>query len=404
MQQIHRLLRYTEKYTQIDMVYFSHGSFWLLFGYSLQLITGLLLATSFANILSKDQYGFYQFIISTASIIAAFTLTGTGTAIVRSTAQGDEGSLRRGAITTLKWSTGIACGGILLSLYYFVQGNISLSIAFALVAATQPFITSFNLYKTYLQGKQFFRDSTIIESTQRLIPFALLLLTINISPDPLILVIVYFISQAISSLGAYYFVIRKFNLQKTPNTELINYSKHLSIIESISEVANAADKALVWIFLGATPTAVYALAQFPITHLNAMFGFVRQLAFPKLVTVLPKKIKLYFIIALIVFVVYIIIAPFIFQVLFPKYIESVLLSQVLALSILTVPRSLISQTFAAHKMKRELYILNITTPIIRLGALIIGLPFFGIWGAIGAIILSEWFAAILQWQLFKKYK
>jgi len=382
------------------MVYVAKGGSWLIAGYGLQLVMGIILATSFANLLSKESYGAYQFIISMASIVGVFTLTGIGTAIGRAVAQGETGALRYGAKISLKWSISILVVGAILAVYYFLRGNSTLAIAFAVVGLLQPLITASNLYKPYLQGRQLFREGVIIENSQRILPFLALLVALIITRNPLALAIVYFASQALSSSLAYLFVVRKHRLESTPNNELVSYSKHLSVMASFGEISGTADKVLVWVFLGAAPTAAYGLALLPIIHLQAIFGFLHQLAFPKLAKksldelkkVLSEKIRIYWFMALLVVGVYILIAPTLFFIFFPKYPESVIFSQILALSILAVPRAFIEQTFTAHKMTKELYIVSITKPFIRILLLAIGLWLFGIWGIIGAILLSEWFS------------
>ena len=404
---VYNILRWSEKYVKTDMIYLTKGGFWLLFSYSIQAITGLILSVSFANLLAKESYGFYQFVISMASILAVFSLTGIGTAIIRGIAQGDEGCLRPSVKVSLKWTLGILLTAAATSLFNWTKGNYQLSIAFAVVAIAQPLITTFNLYKTYLQGKKLFKSYSVIQTAQRLLPFTLLLIAILCTRNPLTLVIVYFISHAISAVLIYLYVVIKFKLPKQSEVkDLVKYGKHLSLMESMAELATAADKVLIWFFLGAAPTAAYALAQLPINSSPASLFFPR-LAFPKcpkkfgrLAKALPGKIRTYWIVALAVVVLYIISAPTIFHIFLPKYPEAVIYTQVLSLVILVVPRSLVTHTFAAHQRTKELYLVNFSTPIIRLSLLAIGLPMFGIWGVIGATLISEWCAALLQWKLF----
>ena len=53
-------------------------------------------------------------------------------------------------------------------------------------------------------------------------------------------------------------------------------------------------------------------------------------------------------------------------------------------------------------MKRELYIINITGPGMRIALLGALLPLYGIWGAVIALLLSELVITGIQWYLFKK--
>lgn len=406
---LHTLLRWSEKYTKTDMVYLASGGAWILLGYLVQIISGLALAVAFANFVPKEVFGTYQFILSGAAIVSVFTLTGMGGAIARTAAQGSDSALRYGFRIQMIWSSGIVLAAGACALYYYANGNALLGNAFLLVAALQPFITGFGLYKSFLQGKQLFRESVILETLQRLLSFVVLLGALSWTDDPLVLVSVYLISNAVSLCLAYLFVVKKHQAPLLADPELKSYSKHLSVMESFAEVASVLDKILIWVFIGAAPLAAYVIAQLPVMHLQNMFGFMRVLMFPKLarkdfselLKVLPEKIRIYSLISLLVVSAYILAAPFLFGLLFPAYPESVLFSQVLALSVLAVPRSLVAQTFIAHQKKRELYIMNISTPTVRVVLLAVLLWFWGIWGAIIAVLITELYATILQWHLFR---
>lgn len=403
-------LRSLERYTKTDMVYLASGGSWLVLGYALQTLTGLILSVAFANLLPKEAFGTYQFVLSLAAIVGVFTLTGVGTALVRSVAKGATGTLRYGVRTQLAWSLGMIAVSGALSLYYYLNGNLLLSAALLIIGACQPFITGFGLYKWHLQGAQRFGESVAIEAVQRLVPFAALLVAVFLTDDPLLLIFVYFVSNALSLFGAYLFVVLRHKLPLTVDPEFTKYSKHLSVMESLAEIAAAADKVLVWAFLGAAPLAAYALAQLPVIHMQNLFGFVRSLAFPKLAqkefaelkSALPSMMARYFFIALAAVLTYLLLAPFLFTLLFPAYPEAVAYSQLLALVVLGVPRSLIGQSFAAHERTKELYIINLSTPLLRVVLLCVLLPLFGIWGAIAAVLATELYIATAQLVLFKR--
>lgn len=405
-----RLADFLHKKFKFDSHYFLKGGSWLVLGYGIQIVTGLVLTVFLANSLSQTAYGKYQFIIAMSGFISIFTLTGVGTAISYHAARGTAGALRYGFRTQMLWNLGIVGISLALSAYYWWMEDMSLSTAFILVALFQPFIISFALYKVHLQAVQRIEESTIIDIIQRLFPFISLLTALLFTRDPVGLMSVFLISQTLSLGCAYHYTVTKHKLPITPDLELRKYSKHLSLMESFMQGALAIDKIVVWMLLGAAPVAVYSLAYMPVTHLYIIFGFVRQLAFPKLANQkliilrlsLPKKIKIFLFSSIAAVGAYILAAPFIFKVLFPAYIEAVLYSQVLSLAILAVPFTLIKQTFAAHQMTRELYTINITTALVRIIVAVSGVWFFGIWGVVLSIIVSEYYSSLLQIILFRK--
>ncbi|MBU1159916.1 hypothetical protein KKD04_01900, partial [Patescibacteria group bacterium] len=103
----------------------------------------------------------------------------------------------------------------------------------------------------------------------------------------------------------------------------------------------------------------------------------------------------------IIAVLYIIAAPYIFKFLFPQYIESVLFSQIVILSLL-IPSTLIAETFDAHLRKKEIYIIRTTVPIIKIILLLALLPFYGIWGAIAATLIGNFLNFIFCLFFFRK--
>lgn len=406
---ISRLFSYLSPSAQKEVAYFLRGGFWLMLGYVAQVSLGIALAAALANLLPKDIYGAYQFVLSMAAVVSVFTLTGMGSAIARAAAQGSHGALRYGTRKQLQWSAAVAFLSLALAAYYAYKGNQQLVAPFLLLACTQPFVLGFGLYRTFLYGAQRFRQSVRIDMLQRALPSLALIGTLFVTQDLTVIIAVFFISQAISLAGGYLYVVWKYRLPSTPDRELYQYSKHLSVMESLNEIAAVADKVLVWVFLGAAPLAAYALAQLPVIHLQTILGFGRTLAFPRFASApfsevrarIPKAIRTFFLLSLAVVVGYVALAPIFFSLLFPKYPEAVAYSQVLAFAALSIPRSLISEAFRAHGFTRELYYINITAPLTRIALLFLGLYLYGIWGAIAGILCAEAFSAIFQWTLFK---
>jgi O-antigen/teichoic acid export membrane protein len=331
-------------------------------------------------------------------------------AVTRAAAQGSESALRAGFRTQMRWSIGIVLASGIVSLYYFLNDNNTLAFSFLIVGAFAPFVESFRLYRSYLLGKQRFRESTTLGLWRRPLPIIAILAALYFTGDPVLLVFVYFSSNALSLGLMYWLVIRRYSLPATEDAGLTNYSKHLSVMNIFTTVTNNVDKILIFHFLGAAPLASYALAQLPVTQLRSMLGLIKPLTLPKITkksfeelqSFLPAKIRLVSMVTIAIIVLYIVSAPFLFSLLFPSFPESTIYSQVLALLLLGVPRQLIMQAFTAHERKRELYIVRTAYPITRVAFLIVLLPLYGIWGAIIALIVAEVSMMMLQLFLFRK--
>jgi len=405
---IYKTLRWSEKYTKTDMIYLTKGGFWLLFSQITIIVAGLISAIALANLIPKEIYGTYQFIMSVAVIISAFTLTGMGTPLIKAVAHGRGGALRRGVHTQLLWGIGIVIAGAVFATYYYLNDNITLALSFIIVGALSPFLGSFGLTKSFFVGKKLFREKALHEIWRRFIPVIFVIVTILLTHNPVIIILVYFLTNTLSAGLLYWIIVRKYNLKKTEEKEMINYGKHLSVIDVFSTIIGQADKILIFHFLGAIPMATYALALLPVKQLKGVFGLLHSLSFPKLSVIefsklkqiLPRKVRFLLLIAGVVVIAYIFLAPFMYKIFFPTFLESIVFSQVLMLTLLSKPRSFYMQAFIAHHMKKEVYIFNISSSTLSIILLVILLPLYGIWGAVYTLLITQLYSNILIRYLF----
>ncbi|MEX0909739.1 MAG: oligosaccharide flippase family protein, partial [Candidatus Paceibacterota bacterium] len=260
-------------------------------------------------------------------------------------------------------------------------------------------------------GKKQFRKNTLLGFVRRIIPILVLLATIAVTDNVILIVFAYFASNTLTMLSVYFTAKREIEsgpMDKKKAREMISNSKHFSLMNVAGTAAGQLDKILVFHFLGAAPLAVYAFATMPVIQLRKFSSVLRTLIIPKITTrsipelkkSIPKKMLILTIVAVCVVLLYISFAPFLFELIFPKYIESVHLSQVFSLSLLVTPFIFISETFRAHMKKRELYITQTAVPITRIILLLILTPLYGIWGAVVAILLTLVVAALLSTYLF----
>ena len=381
-------------------------------GYSGQMVIGIILTIALSNLLPKEAYGTYQFIISVSAIIGGITLSGMGTALMRTVARGSKGALQYAFKTQLVWSSGIILAGGAVALYYFLNGDTRLAIAFLATGALMPFLTGFSLYRPYLEGRRLFRESTTLGMWRRPLPAIAVFITLLFTDNPIILVLTYFLSQTVSMGLLYWLVVRKYPESAQANPELLNYSKHLSVMGIVGIIASNMDKMLVFHFLGAAPVAVYTLAQLPSTQILKMFSLAGSLVFPKfaqrnlsaLRETLTHKIYVFSFATIAVVALYITLSPYIFKLIFPMYQEAVFLSQILILAVLTKPFTLYAQVFAAHGLKRAQYFTQISVAIIKLSLLLVLLPLYGLWGAVWTTLATSIYWSIIVAVLFYRRK
>ncbi len=408
----YNLLRQSEKWTKTDMIYLAKGGFWLSLGQIISAISAFLLAIAFANLLPKETYGIYKYILSIVGILMIPTLSGMQTAVTQAVAQGFEGSLIPALKTKIRWGLLSGLGSMILAIYYYINNNIDLTFSFLITAIFLPFIDAFNLYGSLLNGRKQFRLSAKYNVITQTLSISGIIGVLFFSDNIFLIIFAYFFLNTLLRFVFLKISINKLSLNKNRNPKTIPYGKHLSLMSVISTISGNLDKILLWHFLGASDVAIYAFARAPISQLSAFLKSIITLSFPKLAInsteaikkTLPKKMFKFFIIIATGVIIYNILATPFFKTFFPQYLDSVKYTRVWSLVLLFFPQKLIGATLQAKMQKKELYILSITNPIIQIIMLVILLPIYGIYGALIANLIPYAWNAILQFYFLKKMR
>jgi O-antigen/teichoic acid export membrane protein len=404
------LLRWSERYTKTDMIYLAKDGSWLGLGQLFSTAAAFVTAIAFANLISQDIYGQYKFVLSVAGILTIFSLQGLSSAMVRAVSQGARDVLVSGVLTHLKWSVGMAIAAAATALYYFLNENQVLGWSLVIVALLHPLLSAVKLYDSYLEGKKDFARQTYYKIAQAIIAAAIIVAVLFYTGNPIAIVLAYYGSATVLALIGFFLVKRRYaehaNLSLKP--EILSFSKHLSLMDIFGKVAEHLDKVLIFHFVGAAPLAVYSIATAPIAQINGLGKILNTLALPKLSqrplaeikASIHRKALLILLTAGAIVAAYIIAAPFLFELLFPQYLDSIALSQWSALTLLALPLMIYQQTFMAHARKRELYIQKTSSPVIKIALLAVLTPLYGVAGVIAAVLIAKAaLACMLLWMM-----
>jgi len=408
---IFNFLKWTEKWTKTDMVYLAKGGFWLSINQVFTTLSALLLSVAFANLIPVEKYGEYKFILSIFPILAIPTLSGMQTAINRAAAKGFDGVLMTGIKTSVKWGMLGGVASLFVSLFYYLNNNINLTLSFLIIAVFVPFMDPLNSFGSFLQGKKKFELSTKLNIVREIFNTAVAIISLLLTKNIVLLIFIYFISRTIIRFILLLITIGKAKENDAQDSESISIGKHYSLMGIIGIIAEQADKILVFHYLGATELAIYTFAMLPINQLNGFFfKNLSVLAFPKLSEItaeelkktLPSKIYKYMGITLIISAFYIILAPLFFKLLFPQYMEAVIYSQFFVLSFTLVPFSLYNTALSAQGAVKKLYNFSFMTSTIKILLFMVLLPIYGIGGAIATILLIQLCAISYLIFIFKR--
>ncbi len=407
----YKLLVRTQGLTGTDNVYLAKQGSCLVIGNIINVVASFLLAMAFGRLLPIEIYGDYRYILSIIIVVGIFALPGIDDAILQAVANNFDGSFKKGLKEKLKWSVlgSIACL-IMSGYFFFFKDNFDLTISLIIASVFFPVLQSTGLYLSYLGGKKFFGIQTTYNVLTQIISSLFIIIALFLTNSLIVLVLVYFLSYAV--LGATFFIlsIKKFPPNNNVDEKFIGFGKHLSLFHIVSTVANQIDKILLFNLLGPAQLAIYSFASMPTSEANIFLKNVRALALPKFSTktkeeikktLLTKIFRATLIMALLV-IAFILIAPFIYKILFPQYIDSINYARLLFLIVLFFPFSLIPLYFQAQMMKKELYQFGIISQIIIMTLTIVLVPVWGVIGAITARLAGQFVSVILSIILFKK--
>jgi len=404
----YHLLRRSEDFFKTDMVYLAKGGLWLTLFQIFSAVIALSLSVVFANFFPKHEFGIYKYVISAAGIIGAFSLTGLGTAVTKAVSEGYDGTLREGYWTNLKWSGGIIIISLGLALYYFFNENAVLAASFIIIALTAPVINSTSLFTSFLNGKKDFKRTTLYGTLKNIFTTLPLIIAIFITSQPLVIILIYFASSALSGLIFYLLTIKIYKIPETSNAETTSYAKHLSLMSVLNIIAENVDKVVVFQYVGAVELAIYTFATAIPVQIKSGLKNIYQLAFPKftlrslteLKKEMPRKIIIFFLVTLPIAIAYVLSAPTIFTILFPKYLDAVIYSQVFSIGLLFYSSLFLTTALQSQKMIPQLYKANLFSAISKIISLAIFVFFFGLWGVIIARVANEAISLIINSILF----
>jgi O-antigen/teichoic acid export membrane protein len=371
------------------------GSVILSIGQGIAALSGFVLTLGLVKFLDQAAYGQYNYILSLAGIIGAFTLSGMDSAVAQSVARGFDKTLLQGFKIKFYWSIPASLIAVCVGGYYLYQGDSTLGISLLIIGICNPLLYASSLYGWYFNGKGQFKKIAYDNAFRNIAITVSILITAFLTHEVVATICVYtVVSTLISSIryGLLARTVRNGDTQSESTS--LALGKHLSVMDTFSLISTYIDKVIVFQFLGATALAFYALALAPIKQLQGVSKIIRSLILPKFSTrtarelkhSMPHKTLIFSAIALLIAILYGVIAQFVFLRFFPGYGDALLYSQVLSLSLLFMPSVLHVQALTTLGKKRELYIIQIVKSVSKIVLLLMLIPPYGIWGAILAYL------------------
>lgn len=405
---IQHLFSQIQLFFQTDIRYLVKGGGWLSISKAVSIAASFFSSIAFANLLPQETYGIYRYLLSVVGILVISTLHGIDSAVTQAAANNKEGSFFLALKEKMKWGALGGIGSLLIAGYYTLNESNTLALLFLIAAAFIPLMEPLYLYVALLNGKKLFEISAKYTASSRIFATTIIILTVFFTTNIFALVLAYFFSNTLARVILLIFTIKKTPLSKVSDPETVSFGKHLSFMWLFPQISNFVDKVLMFHFAGASALAIYTFAFIPFKQAQTALASLDTLAFPKFATAdaitlqktLPKKVLKSYLIVVPLVIAYILTASFFFRLLYPQYMEAVLPSILVMLQLLLFPLGLFRIALTAQKEETKLYISNATYSIVRVVLLFVLVPFFGIYGAIFAIMSTTVVISILNTSLF----
>jgi O-antigen/teichoic acid export membrane protein len=329
--------------------------------------------------------------------VGAFTLSGMDTAVAQSIARGFDKSLIKGFWLKLRWSLPASILTLFIGGYYIYKQDEILGVSLIIIGLFSPLLYASTLYTAYFNGKKEFKKIAYDNALKNIFISICILIIAYTTKSVIYSILAFFVSNTAVSVVRYTRLARKISQNNSRLVDKFSFSlgKHLSLMESFSLVSTYIDKILIFQLLGATQLAIYTIALAPVKQAQGISKLIRTLLLPKFSTrtlseirsTLAHKVRISIIICACLALGYVIFAEILFTYIFPQYREAIRYSQVLSILLLFMPSMFYIQALTTLGKKKELYILNITKPIIRIIPLVLLVPKYGVWGAVFSFLI-----------------
>lgn len=401
MQNLKKAWRSAKELLKLDMAYLLKGGSWMTLSFVVGTLASVVTMMAFGNLLPRETYGVYTYLLSLGGLLAFPTLSGIGPAVTRAVARGFESVVPYALRMQLRYNLfAVAIIGS-VALYYYLKDNYVFAVSLACLAVAYPMAEAFHIYVQVLTGKKRFdilaKITSVITPTGALATVITLLLTDNV----LIIIAVFSLMALLPKIIAYKWVANGLD-KSVPLPEALNEMRHTAFHITgagiIGILASYIDKIILFQVAGPAALAVYGFAIAGPERLKSLIKNWTSIATPRLAertldeirSVFYKRLGFALLVGTSIAAIYIIFSPYLFQWLLPRYLDSIIYSQTFALGLILIPAIIyIGNIFYGQNMLRAIYISSTGVQLLRTTLFLILGWRFGIWGLVVASLLTQ---------------
>ncbi|MEK7227481.1 MAG: oligosaccharide flippase family protein [Patescibacteria group bacterium] len=395
-----------ERLFKFDMLYLAKGSSWITLSFVVGILGSLVTMVAFGNLLSRETYGTYSYLLSLGASLSFLTLSGAGPAVVRATARGFDNLAHYALTLQLKYNSLSAALILIVAAYYGYKGNGLFAFSLALLSLAYPIADAFHIYKEVLTGRKCFNILSRITNLITVTGAAATVLVLYLTDNILILIALYTIMSFVPNFLVYKSVTKNIKASPKPGevAEFKRTSLHFTGAGIIGVIASYIDRVILFQAAGPAALAVYTFALAGPDRLKSLIKNTGTIALPRLARrsliqiheIVYKRLAILLLSGIALFACYWFLVPLLFKIFLPRYLDAVTYSRVLSLAVIVTPVSVyFGSVFSAQNMIKAMYAFNLTSHIVRIALFIIMGFMWQIWGLVLASVLANVANAVL---------
>jgi len=390
----------------LDLSYFIKNGFWMAIGQIADIIIGIALFAIFARLATKETLGYYQFVMAVFAVVSVASIPGLNTSVLREVARGNDGEYVPAVRKSFFWSLLGVPIIILVGFYYYMFGSRELGSILMITSVFFPFFYAPNTWNAFLQGKCEYKKFTIFGAVQSAINAVVTIAVIYLDRSNALLIIsVYLMSYSIFNV-IYYCKSLNYIENNKNSGEAMKYGWFLTKINFFNFAAESVDKIIIGTLLSPVSLAIFSVVSALPFKLKMVAKSIFSVTFPKMsqdsfraIDFIKRRqgqviLIFAFLFSILAGVIYFFLIVPISQLFFgDNYSDYYYYGRYFAiLVVIHVPYLIASWYLQAKKMSRSITYISITSFLIKIVSLIIGVK---IWGIVGGIWIYNMNAILL---------
>lgn len=385
-------------------------SFYMGLRSAISVVTGFFLNVMLARFLTVSDLGNYRLFHSVINILMIFSLTGLAIAVRKAGAKGYLYFFNKATKFSILYS--LIASTVLIVLSFTAYSESDIQPLLGVTALLIPFYYGLNKWESYYTGcqkfKALFRRWVPVYISGVLLTVILLYYFRDWS-----LLIIAFLVHGVGWNTILFNEIRKELKKESPvperDKEFMQYALRMSGINVFSLIAGNIEKIILAYVTSSATLGIYSIAYLlPQTISNgikAILGvpIIKLASFSEKRNrqILKKKLGLLLLSGLLIFAVGWFVLPSVIRMFFgKKYVTAIFYSQLLLVSLVTLPAADFLTSLVVYQSKESTYAkLSIITQLLRIALFAVLVPIFHIYGIIFANICLQviHFAILLIW-------